>query len=79
MAKSRLEKGWSFGEEEIEPYFLDLHTYRALSNQLAERFEVFHESPQVLLIRQGACIYDASHLDIDPAELKLVVAESADY
>ena len=36
---------------------------------LPKRFSVHHESPQVLLIRNGECTYDASHLDISVAEL----------
>jgi bacillithiol system protein YtxJ len=73
MAKSRLEKAWDFSTEEIKPYYLDLIENRQLSNTIAEKFDVFHESPQVLLIKNGECIYDASHLDISVAELKEVI------
>lgn len=45
-------------------YFLDLIRYRDISNRIAERFKVYHESPQVLLIRNGECTYDESHLGI---------------
>jgi bacillithiol system protein YtxJ len=51
-------------------HFLDLINYRPLSNAVAELFEVPHESPQVLLISKGECIYDESHLGIQPAELE---------
>lgn len=69
MAKYRLEGDWDFSEKEIEPYYLDLIAYRNLSNAVAEEFQVHHESPQVLLIKNGECTYDASHLDITVAEL----------
>lgn len=69
MAKLRLENSWDFNPEEMEPYFLDLIANRDVSNFVAEHFEVYHESPQVLLIRDGVCTYDASHLDISVAEL----------
>ena len=53
---------WSVTPPEgIDFYFLDLIQYRNLSNDIAERFAVYHESPQVLLIRQGECVYDQSH------------------
>ncbi|MFN7326960.1 MAG: bacillithiol system redox-active protein YtxJ [Chitinophagales bacterium] len=73
IAKHRLEDDWSFTPEEIVPYYLDLISYRPLSSKIAEDFQVHHESPQVLLIVDGECIYDASHLDISVAELKEVL------
>ncbi len=73
MAKLRLESGWSFADN-IIPYYLDLKQYRTLSNEIAERFNVAHESPQILLIRKGECIYDASHFDISVEELKETLA-----
>ena len=56
--------------ENVIPYYLDLKSFRSISDEVAERFSVHHESPQILLIRQGECIYDASHFDITIAELK---------
>lgn len=68
MAKMRLEDQWDF--QTIKPYFLDLKRYRILSDLIADRFNVHHESPQILLIRKGQCIYEASHFDISIEELK---------
>jgi len=68
MAKLRLDESWDL--EGVETYYLDLKTYRALSDEIAEKFQVFHESPQVLLIRNGECFYDASHFDISVGEIK---------
>ena len=45
-------------------YFLDLIQHRNISNAIAEQFSVYHESPQVLLIHKGECIYDESHSSI---------------
>jgi bacillithiol system protein YtxJ len=73
IAKHRLEDDWSFSPEEMAPYYLDLISYRTLSSKIAEDFQVHHESPQVLLIVDGECVYDASHLDISVAELKEVL------
>jgi len=49
---------------ELDFYYLDLITYRALSNKVADQYDVSHESPQILLIRNGKCVYDESHLGI---------------
>lgn len=42
-------------------YYLDLIRYRAISNQIATRYGIQHESPQLLVIKDGKCIYHASH------------------
>ena len=73
MAKGRLERGWDFSDKQIQPYFLDLLKFRPISKEIADRFEVHHESPQVLLIQKGICTYDASHLDISIPELKQIM------
>jgi bacillithiol system protein YtxJ len=76
MAKSRFEKNWDFESEEIEPYFLDLLSHRVISNEITEKFNIHHESPQLLLIQNGECSYDASHLDISVSELRECVNDS---
>lgn len=72
MAKLRLDDGWDI--ESVVPYYLDIKTYRTLSQEVSERFSVSHESPQILLIKNGECIYDASHFDITIDELKETLA-----
>lgn len=59
-------------EEKINPYFLDLLNYRAISNEIAIRFNVQHQSPQVLLIKNGVVVYDASHSDIVVEDMRLI-------
>lgn len=54
----------------VETYFLDLIAYRDVSNEIATRFQVVHQSPQLVLIKDGKSVYDASHSDIDAQELK---------
>jgi bacillithiol system protein YtxJ len=44
--------------------------FRAISNEIATFFQVHHESPQLLLIKDGECIYDESHYGIMMDELK---------
>lgn len=64
MAKRRLEMNWETDGEELETYYLDLLRHRDVSNLIADSFGVRHESPQVLVIKDGNCVYDASHLRI---------------
>jgi bacillithiol system protein YtxJ len=58
-----------FTEDNVSAYFLDLIEYREISNEIANRFQVVHQSPQLLLIKNGQSVYDASHSDIDAGEL----------
>ena len=57
-------------EDKVDAYFLDLLEYRDISNEIASRFNVYHQSPQLLLIKEGKSVYDVSHSDIDAGELK---------
>ncbi len=64
VAKSRLESSWDFDSEKLPIYYLDLITFRNISNLIADRFDIEHESPQLLIIKDGVCIYHASHMSI---------------
>jgi bacillithiol system protein YtxJ len=63
MSKNRLE---SVGENsKIKSCFLlDLLKYREISSKIESNFKVVHESPQILVILNGKCIYNASHNEI---------------
>lgn len=67
-ALSRLERAWD--ADESPAYYLDLITYRPISGAIAEKFAVEHQSPQVLVIKQGKCTYSATHWDIAMDEIK---------
>jgi bacillithiol system protein YtxJ len=71
MALKNLERSWNDAEmQHLTPYFLDLHTYRPVSNQVADDFQVRHESPQVLVIEAGKAIYHTSHHYINYQDLQ---------
>lgn len=68
MAKKRVDMDLDDLPENVKPYFLDLIAHREISNQIAEIFSVYHESPQLLLIKDGECVLDQSHGDISIEE-----------
>lgn len=68
VAKNRLEKAGA--PEGADFYYLDLINYRSISNRVAEVFRVHHESPQILVIRDGKCVYDESHMGISMNEIR---------
>jgi bacillithiol system protein YtxJ len=70
-ALNRLERNWK--SEEVagtQTYYLDLLSYRQLSRQIAEKFQVEHQSPQVLIIQNEKSVYDTSHFDINYPTIK---------
>jgi bacillithiol system protein YtxJ len=69
MALKQFENEFDL-EGNVTPYYLDLLNHRDISQEIATRFDVYHQSPQLLLIKEGKSIYDASHSDIDAVELK---------
>lgn len=64
MAYRNFESDWSTDEKEIKLYYLDLLAYRGVSDAVASRFGIPHESPQLLLLKDGKVIYDVSHGEI---------------
>ena len=56
-------------KEKAIPYFLDLLEHRDISNTIASRFEVQHQSPQLIVIKDGKAVYNASHESIDASKL----------
>jgi bacillithiol system protein YtxJ len=69
-AKGRLDRGWDFNSDEVEPYYLDLIQFRNISTQIAERFGIQHESPQLILLQGGKAVYNASHYNVRPEGIR---------
>jgi bacillithiol system protein YtxJ len=67
MAKGRLER--AVEPSGIDFNYLDLIAYRNISTKIADDFNVQHESPQILIINKGECIYDESHSAISMDEI----------
>ncbi len=67
MAKNRLER--EVPANNVSFYYLDLLRYRPISNKIAEDFHVHHQSPQVLLIKNGECTYEENHNGINMQEI----------
>ncbi|MEZ4787670.1 MAG: bacillithiol system redox-active protein YtxJ [Flavobacterium haoranii] len=69
FALKQFENEYSL-EDKIDLYFLDLLNYREVSNEIANRFQVVHQSPQLLIIKNGVAVYDASHSEIQAEVLE---------
>ncbi|MGA9637287.1 bacillithiol system redox-active protein YtxJ [Flavobacterium sp.] len=69
MALKQFENEFD-SEEKVTPYFLDLLEHRDISNEIASRFGVMHQSPQLIVIKNREAVYHVSHSDIDAEALK---------
>jgi bacillithiol system protein YtxJ len=70
-AWSRLQRSWKNSEiKDSSLYYLDLLSFRNISNLIEETFDVEHQSPQLLLIENGQCTYHTSHLSISFDEIQ---------
>ncbi|WP_304197540.1 bacillithiol system redox-active protein YtxJ [Flavobacterium alvei] len=69
FALKQFEKDFDL-DDKVDAYFLDLLEHRDISNEIASRFGVYHQSPQLLLIKEGKSVYDVSHEGINAGVLK---------
>lgn len=69
MVLSRFEESFNDNKDAVEFYYLDLLNFRSISDEVAARFQVFHQSPQLLVIKNGACVAQGSHYSILEMEI----------
>ena len=74
MVLRMFESDYDIDENEpIDLYFLDLIAYRDISNEIAERFNIRHESPQLIVIKNREVVHHSSHQAISANKLKELV------
>jgi bacillithiol system protein YtxJ len=70
MALKQFDTEFNYPEEKIDWYLLDLLNHRDLSNEIANRYNVVHQSPQIVVIRNGKAVFNESHDSISAEDLK---------
>ena len=70
MSKYILETEWKLADNQLKPYFLDILNFKKLAVEVSEKLSEFHQSPQVLLVKNGECFYEESHLAINYEEIE---------
>ncbi len=61
MVLNMFTGNYGFTKEQIDLYFLDLHAHRAVSDETGYHFQVIHQSPQLIVVRNGTVVQHASH------------------
>ncbi|NNL15803.1 MAG: bacillithiol system redox-active protein YtxJ [Flavobacteriaceae bacterium] len=72
MVKRQFERQYSLNGE-ADLYYLDILNYRNISNEISNRFQVYHESPQLLIIKNGVVVKHDSHGSINDMNLITIV------
>jgi bacillithiol system protein YtxJ len=65
MAMNRLQREWTAEGNEVKAYYLDLIQFRDISNAIAQKFGVYHESPQVIVLKNAEVVHHDSHMNIN--------------
>lgn len=73
MVISQFKKEYGLTETQADLYYLDLLKHRDISAIIAERFNVMHESPQMLVVKNGVVVKHASHGSINEMALESLV------
>ena len=73
MVIKQFEKAYDLSENNLDLYYLDLLNYRNVSNEIAIKFKVMHQSPQLLVIKNGVVVAHDSHGAINSMNLNGIV------
>ena len=69
MVLNTFNANYDFTKDLFDLYYLDLHGNREVSNETGHKFQVMHQSPQLLVIRNGAVVTHSSHGGINDIDL----------
>lgn len=73
MVMRQFVEAYNFTEKDLDLYYLDLLSYRAISDEIGIKFQVMHESPQLLIIKNGVVVAHASHGQVNEIDLNQFV------
>jgi bacillithiol system protein YtxJ len=69
MVIKQFEKLFTAEHSNLKVYYLDLLNYRNISDEVGHKFQIMHQSPQLIVIRNGNSVHHASHNDITEVNL----------
>ena len=72
MALKLFESDWK-NIENVDCYFIDLISFRDVSNTIAQKTNIEHQSPQVIVLKNNNVIYHASHQSIDAKKILNII------
>lgn len=69
MVIKQFEKLFTEEHQFLKVYYLDLLNYRNISDEVGYSLQVMHQSPQLIVVKNGVAVYNASHYDITQTNL----------
>lgn len=69
MVQRQFIEDYNFSEKELDLYYLDILNYRQISDEVGYAFQLIHESPQLLVIKNGELVAHASHGQVNQVDL----------
>lgn len=73
ISMNKFVKNYNIAQQDADLYYLDLLNYREVSNEVGYKFQIQHQSPQVIVVKGGAAVYDASHYAIQTHKILEVI------
>lgn len=70
MVLNMFTNNYAIHGNQLDLYFLDLHAYREVSNEVGIHFQVLHQSPQLLIVKNGVTVFHTSHGAISEVNLE---------
>lgn len=70
MVINQFESNYNIDPEQMKLYYLDLLSYRSISDEVGIKFQVFHQSPQIIVVKNGNAVHHASHHSIQAEDLE---------
>ncbi len=69
MVMNQFVATYNLTEKDLDLYYLDLLNHRDVSNEVGYKFQILHESPQLLVVKNGVVVAHASHGAINSIDL----------
>ncbi|MBV1924748.1 MAG: bacillithiol system redox-active protein YtxJ [Flavobacteriaceae bacterium] len=70
MVINQFESNYTIEAENLKLYYLDLLNFRDISNEIGYKFQVMHQSPQLIVIKNTETVAHASHYEINSINLE---------
>jgi bacillithiol system protein YtxJ len=70
MVLNQFQNNAEFDEEKVLLLYLDLLEHRDISNEISNRFGIMHQSPQMIILKNGEAVHHSSHSAIVPSTVE---------
>jgi bacillithiol system protein YtxJ len=73
MALQEFERSGVIKSGLADFYLLDLLNYRSISNEISERLNIIHQSPQAIILFENKVLYSETHERIDGKKVQVIL------